>query len=63
MAYIEQELAMYCADRLIWECMLQTVQAKLMEIMSVGFFNLISQENRPYTSTLAECIVSKEVVS
>lgn len=36
-AYIEQELALCCADSLIWECMLQTVQAKLMEIMSVGF--------------------------
>lgn len=54
---------MYCADWLIWECMLQTVQAKVMEILSVGGFNLISQENKPYTSTLAECTVSKQVVS
>lgn len=54
---------MYCADWLIWECMLQTVLAKVMEILTVGRFSLISKKTKPYTSTLAECTVSKQVVS
>ena len=35
--YVEQELVGYCSDWLIWECVLQMVQAKLREITS-GLF-------------------------
>lgn len=35
------------------ECMLQTVQAKLLEVMKMGFFKTDFPKNKPYRNTLS----------